>query len=147
MRLARLVPIAAALAAAGCFPPDRPDAPEEEALDRVETAEELFRQGRFDEAAPHYEFAVKSRWRWKDPYVKLAKCREAAGRDDEAIQILGRLLEVDRSDETGLRELGRLCAARGKTEEAIGYYRRLRAVRPDPALDGEIARLEAMRKN
>lgn len=95
------------LALAGCWPSHEP-APEETALVRYEDAEKLFAEGRYAEAATEYEFVVRHRNRWKDPYVKLARCHEAMGRRDEAIRVLERLLAFDRDDEEGLREIARL---------------------------------------
>lgn len=91
----------------GCWPASDP-APEEVALDRYEVAEKLFADRRYAEAAPEYEFVVRHRNRWKDPYVKLARCHEKLGRRDEAIGVLERLLAFDRDDEQGRRELARL---------------------------------------
>jgi tetratricopeptide (TPR) repeat protein len=96
-----------ALLLAGCWPASHP-APEEVALDRYEVAEKHFAAGKYAEAAPEYEFVVRHRNRWKDPYLKLSRCHEALGRRDEAIRILERLLAFDRDDEQGLREIARL---------------------------------------
>jgi tetratricopeptide (TPR) repeat protein len=136
----------ALLAAGGCWP-SHPDAPEDTALDVFEQAEAHFAAGRYADAAPGYEFAIKYRDRWKEPYLKLARCHEALGHEEEAVKILERLLRVDRFDENGLSALGRLHAHRGSTDRALDCYRRLRDLRPeDRSLDGEIARLEALRK-
>jgi DNA-binding SARP family transcriptional activator len=146
MRTARAAAILGLLAAGGCWPA-HPEAPEEGALDVYEDAEAYFAAGRYADATPGYEFVIRARNRWKDPYVKLARCHEALGREDEAVRILDRLLAYDHFDEDALRLLGRLCARRGATERALDSYRRLRELRPgDRSLDGEIARLEAMRK-
>jgi hypothetical protein len=95
------------LALAGCWPSVDP-APEEVALDRYEVAEKLFAERRWADAAPEYEFVVRHRNRWKDPYVKLARCQEELGRRDDAIRTLERLLAFDRDDEQGRREIARL---------------------------------------
>jgi hypothetical protein len=95
------------LVLAGCWPTSEP-APEEVALDRYEVAEKLFADCKYAEATPEYEFVVRHRNRWKDPYVKLARCHEELGRRDAAIGVLERLLAFDRDDEQGRRELARL---------------------------------------
>lgn len=95
------------LALSACWPANEP-APEEIALVRYEDAEKLFGERRYAEAAPEYEYVVRHRNRWKDPYVKLARCHEELGRRDEAIRVLERLLAFDRDDEQGRRELARL---------------------------------------
>jgi len=134
------------LGAAGCFP-DHPPAPEELALEHFAEGEAYFAKGRVAEAAIEYEFAATHRPRWKEAYVKLARCREIQGRDEDAISALERLLLQDRTDEEGLRTVATLYARRGDAERALDRYRRLRALRPeDRSLDGEIARLEALKK-
>ncbi|MBI3858236.1 MAG: tetratricopeptide repeat protein [Planctomycetes bacterium] len=106
MRNARALAILALLSG-GCWPTHEP-APEEEAIGVFEQAEKQFAAGRTEDAALGYQFAIKHRSRWKEPYLKLARCHEIAGRRDEAIRVLRQLLVVDRSDEDGLRELARL---------------------------------------
>lgn len=109
MKNARALAILALLSG-GCWPSSGPT-PEEEALDVFELAEKEFAAGKYENAAVGYEFVIKARHRWKEPYLKLARCREATGRVDEAVRVLERLLQnVDRGDETGLRELARLKA-------------------------------------
>lgn len=146
MKFAHGMAILALLSFAGCFP-SHPAVPEEEALERYDETEPLFAAGRYAEAAEGYEYVIQRRPRWKDAYLKLARCREATGRPEEAAAVFERLLEGDRFDEDALRALGRLYAGLGSTDRAIERYRRLRELHPgDQALDGEIARLEAMRK-
>ncbi|HZF00045.1 MAG TPA: tetratricopeptide repeat protein [Planctomycetota bacterium] len=135
-----------ALLPAGCWP-NNPDAPEETALERFQMAEEYLAGGHYYAAAIEYEFVVRHRWRWKEPYIKLARCYESLGRDEDAIADLERLLVVDSRDEDALRSLGRLYAKRGDAARAIAQYRQLRTLHPeDRSLDGEIARLEALGK-
>ena len=111
MRTPRALPVLALLAAGGCWPTHDP-APEEEAIGIYESAEKEYGAGRYAEAAPGYEFAIKHRNRWKDPYVKLARCYEAMGRRDDAVRTLEQLLAFDRFDEEGRRELARIEAMR-----------------------------------
>jgi tetratricopeptide (TPR) repeat protein len=146
MKTARGLALLLLLGTGGCLP-DRPPAPEELALEHYADGEEYLAAGRVDEAAVEYEYAVTHRPRWKEAYVKLARCRERQGRDEESISVLERLLRVDASDEDGLRFVATLYARRGDPERALDRYRRLRALHPDDrSLDGEIARLEALRK-
>ena len=100
-----------ALLSGGCWPSHGP-VPEEEAIDVFEAAEQQFAAGRWEDAAVGYEFAIKHRNRWKEPHLKLARCYEALGRQDDAIQALRKLLAFDRDDENGLREIARLEAMR-----------------------------------
>ena len=111
MKTARALALLGLLSGGGCWP-SHPPAPEEVALDRYDESEKMFAAGAYADAAPGYEFAIKARHLWKDPYVKLARCHEALGREDLAVQVLQRLLEVDRTDEEGLRALARLQALR-----------------------------------
>lgn len=110
MRSARALAILALLSG-GCWP-GHPAAPEEEALEVFEDAEQQFAAGRYDDAAIGYEFAIRHRNRWKEPHLKLARCYEAQGRPDDAIQVLRKLLAFDRDDENGRREIARLEAMR-----------------------------------
>jgi tetratricopeptide (TPR) repeat protein len=146
MKMCRTLVLPALLCVAGCFP-DHPPAPEELALEHYADAEAHFAAGRIADAAIEYEFAATNRPRWKEAYLKLARCREMQNRDDEAIAAYERLLIQDKTDEDGLRGVATLYAKRGEAEKALDRYRRLRALNPkDRSLDGEIARLEAMRK-
>lgn len=107
MKLARALWALSLLAAGGCWP-SRPEAPEERALDVFEQAEAHFAAKRYADAATEYEFVIEARNRWKEPYLKLARCHEALGREGDAVQVLRKLLRVDRDDETGRVELARL---------------------------------------
>lgn len=141
---ARAIAVGSLLLVAGCFLTHTP-APEEVAINVYQDAEELFAAKDYDEAARKYEFVIQARDRWKDPYLKLAQCRHAVGREADAMEILRRLLAVDRYDEQALERLGRLLAARGENSRALECFRRLREVRPaDLELGREIARLEAL---
>ena len=134
------------LCAAGCWP-DHPPAPEELALEHYEDAEAHFAAGRVNDAAIEYEFAAVNRPRWKEAYLKLARCRELQHREDDAILAYERLLIQYKNDEDGLRGVAKLYAQRGDADKALDRYRRLKAQTPqDRSLDGEIARLEALRK-
>jgi len=93
---------------AGCSDP--PPAPDEAALERYEEANLLFEAGRYADAAPLYASVIPVRDRLKDAYFKLATCHEKLGREDLAVEVLERLLRVDRVDEEGLRRLAGLRA-------------------------------------
>jgi tetratricopeptide (TPR) repeat protein len=128
---------------AACSSP--PPAPDEVALERYGEAEILFSQGRYSEAAPHYEFCVSARDRFKDAYYRLAYCQEATGQEGKAVSTLERLLRVDREDEYSLRHLWRLYAHRGFAAQALDAARRLQELYPrDAALKAEVARLEKL---
>lgn len=128
---------------AACSSP--PPAPDEVALERYGEAEILFSQGRYAEAAPHYEFCVSARDRFKDAYYRLAYCQEATGQEGKAVSTLERLLRVDREDEYSLRHLWRLYTHRGFAAQALDAARRLQALYPrDDALKAEVARLEKL---
>jgi len=146
MNAVRKLPVLALLAAAGCWP-DHPPAPEELALEHYTDAEAHFAAGRVDNAAIDYEFAAANRPRWKEAYLKLGRCREIQHREEEAITAYERLLIQFRDDEDGLRAVAKLYAQRGEADKALDRYRRLKAQTPqDRSLDGEISRLEALRK-
>ena len=109
MTTARALAALSLLWAGGCWP-SHPEAPEERALDVFEKAESLFAARRYADAAPEYEFVIGARERWKEPYLKLARCHEAMGHEEEAVKVLQRLLQVDPSDGPGRIELARLQA-------------------------------------
>lgn len=109
MNIVRATAALALLSAAGCWP-THPTAPEEDALDVYENAESHFKKGSYEAAVSEYEFVIHARDRWRDPYVKLALCHEALGRDQQAVEVLQRLLTVDRSDEDGRKLLAKINA-------------------------------------
>jgi tetratricopeptide (TPR) repeat protein len=122
-----------------------PPAPDEVAMERYAEAEDLFRDGRYAEAAPHYEFCISTRDRFKEAYYRLAYCQETLGQEGKAVSTLERLLRVDREDEYALRHLWRLYVHRGFTAQALDAARRLQALFPrDDALKAEVARLEKL---
>ena len=146
MKTTFLLLLPGVLASAGCMP-DHPPAPEEVAIDRFDAGKKLFEAGKYTDAATEFEYDLHYRPRWKEPYVLLASCHEKLRHDDDAIAVLERLLHIDGSDDDALRGLGRIYAGRGDAVHALGYYRKLQGLHPDDrSLDGEITRLEAMRK-
>ena len=146
MKTLWILALPALAAASGCVP-DHPPAPEEVAIDRHDMGEKLFAEGHYQEAAVEFEYDVQTRPRWKAPYLQLAACHEKLHHDNDAIAVLERLLRIDSTDDEALKCLGRLYAVRGDSAHALVYVRKLKALHPeDPSLDGEIARLEAMRK-
>lgn len=147
MKTARALALGILIAAGGCVPPAVPPAPDEVAMDRFEEGEASLAAGRLEEAASAFEFVLKYRSRWKDAYVQLAHCRELQCRDADALAVLEGLFRVDSYDEAGLRAAAPLYARQGQPARALDCYRRLRTLRPeDRSFDGEIARLEALRK-
>ncbi len=135
--------VAALLLAAGC---GGAPAPDEVALDRYHAANRLFDQGRWAEAAPHYEYVISARERLKDAYTRLSWCHERLGREADAVTALEKLRRVDRQDEYALRHLWRLYVHRGFVEEALEAARELSRLHPaDPGLKEEIARLEGLK--
>jgi len=141
-----LVAVPILLAAGGCVP-EHPPAPEEVAIDRYGEGEKLFAAGKYTDAAIEFEYDVKARPRWKAPYLLLASCHEHLHHEGDAIAVLERLLKVDSTDDDALKGLGRLYAGQGDAAHALDALRRFKALHPDDrSLDGEIARLEAMRK-
>ena len=121
----------------------RPPAPEDVAMERYQEAEELLAEGRYREAVPHYAYAIRARDRMKGAYHRLAFCWEKLGDQSRAVEVLERLLKVDRQDERALRELGRLYTHRGLIGEAINAYEALEDRYPE--VREEITRLESLR--
>lgn len=146
MRRVRAMALLGLVSATGCWTLHTP-APEEQALEVYDSAEDHFKDGEYDEAAREYEFVIQARDRWKDAYLKLARCYEATDRREKAIDVLDRLLRVDQFDEEALNLLGRICVRQGAPDRALACYRRLQKLRPgDRSVEAEIARLEAMGK-
>ncbi|MBV8880338.1 MAG: tetratricopeptide repeat protein [Planctomycetaceae bacterium] len=147
MSSARAAALLGLLAIGGCWPAAIDPPPEEVAIDRFAKGEKLFAAGHYTDAAIEYEYAIKHRWRWKEPYVRLAACHEKSGREDDAIAVYQRLQKIDGDDPAALRGLGQIHARRGDAARALDFYRKLKTLQPDDrALDGEIQRLEALRK-
>ncbi len=86
--------------------------PDEEALDRYTEAEQLFESRQYREAVPLYEFVIAKRDRLMDAYHKLARCHEALGEADKAIDVLRQALRVDRTDDAARGEIERLSRGR-----------------------------------
>jgi tetratricopeptide (TPR) repeat protein len=101
--------VLALLLAGGCFRSGE-ETPEERALEVFEKAETHFAARKYAEAVPEYEFVISARERWKEPYLKLARCHEAMGKEEQAVKVLERLLKVDPTDGPGRTELARLQA-------------------------------------
>ena len=147
MRAMRWGTLAGLIAASGCLPPEHPPAPEELAIERFDDGEKLLAAGNLTDAAIEFEYALKHRSRWKAPYARLAFCYEKLGRDNDAIVVYERLLQIDRTDEEALRGLAGIYGRRNDAARALEYYKTLRSLHPeDRSLDAEIARLEALRK-
>lgn len=133
---------ALALLTAGCGGTSA--APDEVALERFEEGNALFAQGRYAEAAPHYEFAVSVRDRFKEAHYRLAYCREQTGDESGAVAALEKVLRSDRHDAKALRGLARLYTHRGYAGPAIDALKAL----PLPTAEelAEIERLESLAK-
>jgi tetratricopeptide (TPR) repeat protein len=110
MKAAGAVAALALLGMGGCWPGSPEAAPEERAIAVFEKAESLFAARRYADAVPDYEFVIGARERWKEPYLKLARCHESMGHEDQAAKVLERLLRVDPSDGPAKAELARLQA-------------------------------------
>ncbi|HEV3029832.1 MAG TPA: hypothetical protein VG457_19790 [Planctomycetota bacterium] len=146
MKPPRLGVLLGLIAAGGCLP-NNPPAPEELAIERFDEGERLLSEGHPTDAAIEFEYALKHRPRWKAPYARLALCQEKLGRDNDAIVVYERLLQIDGADEDALRGLGGIYGRREDAAHALEYYRKLQALHPeDRSLAAEIARLESLRK-
>lgn len=146
MKTTSILAVLGLMALAGCMR-DNPPAPEEVAIDRFGLGEKLLAAGKYTEAAIEFEYDIKTRPRWKAPYLLLASCHEKLNHEEDAIQALERLLRIDSTDDDALKGLGRIYAGRGDAPHALEVLRQLKALHPeDRSLDGEIARLEALKK-
>ncbi len=103
----RVLAVLGLLAGAGCRLGGG-ETPEEQALGVFEKAEGHFAARRYADAVPEYEFVISARDRWKEPYLKLARCHEAMGHEEDAVKVIQRLLRVDPTDGEGKVELARL---------------------------------------
>jgi tetratricopeptide (TPR) repeat protein len=121
--------------------------PDEEALSRYEAANVLFDEGRYSAVVPEYQYVISHRSGLKGAYTRLSYSYEMLGDESRAVEVLERLLRVDRDDDYALRHLWRLYVHRGFVEKALDACRRLQRRYPlDYGLKTEIARLEALKE-
>ena len=73
--------------------------------------------------------------------ILLAEGLLIEGRDNEARQAFGRVLDSHPASLTPLLYLGEMAAERGDTTEAIAFLTRARAIAPSPRLDATLSRL------
>lgn len=92
---------------AGCSPNLSPS-PDEIAVEKYQEANALFKEGKYAEAIPLYEYVIKHRDRIQGAYHNLSRCYESTGDVPRAIAALEKARRVDRSDEYAARELARL---------------------------------------
>jgi tetratricopeptide (TPR) repeat protein len=121
--------------------------PDDEALSRYEAANGLLDEGRYSAAVPEYQYVISHRNGLKGAYTRLAYSYEMLGDESRAVEVLEKLLRVDRDDDYALRHLWRLYVHRGFVDKALDCCRRLQRRYPsDYDLKTEVARLEALKE-
>lgn len=96
-------------------------------------AEPLLRQGKFGEAAPHYEEIIRLLPTFYEAHFALGVCYAQTGRPDEAEQSFKKYLSYQPLSADGRASLGLLLLQRGRHAEARDELER--AVKLDQSLD------------
>ena len=111
-------------------------------------ANALLKDGRLDEAAFHYQTAVRINPRFKKPYDGLANTFYKQGRFDEAISVCKKRLRIGKPDPAIYHRLGMAYARKGARILAIQSFIKSLRLKPDSVPPHEnLARLVMDLKN
>ena len=91
----------------------------------------LLEKGEFEQAARHYEEALKVEPDSAVIHGDLGKALERAGRIDEAMFEFRRALQLNPRSADVFYDLGNVSMDKGQTEQAISYYDRAIQIKPD----------------
>lgn len=94
-------------------------------------AEVYIERGELDSAFGEYEKALALNPGEPISLVNMGYIRRVQGRDEEALELYGRVLEMDRASFNALNSVGNIHAARGEDSLAVEFYHRALGVRPD----------------
>jgi len=108
-----------------------------------DSGRELYHQGRFDEAAVHFQATVKSNPNWLSGYVMLGRCALAMERYDEAIGSFRTAVVLDSDSPTNVVLLGRALMAADRHSESLELLEGLAVDDLSPDWKAEVARMRA----
>ncbi|MBR8827302.1 MAG: tetratricopeptide repeat protein [Gomphosphaeria aponina SAG 52.96 = DSM 107014] len=109
----------------------------------LKLGEKLEQQGEIAEAIACYRKAIELNPRWQKAYHNLAEVLKREKKWEEAVFYLEKLVEIKEKEEEKITEetgeesfdaytkQGHLCLRQGKVEEAINWYEKARALKPD----------------
>jgi len=110
----------------------------------IHLAEAYRKSGAPEQAHAVLEDGIARHADYASAHVVLGRVLQDLGREDEARASFERVLELDAHNLVALRGLADLARKAGRTEEALGYYRRLADLEPkDDELEEIITALEA----
>ncbi len=89
---------------------------------RVDEGDELYEQGRLDEAIDKYTEAIRIEPRWEGPYCKRGTAYYDLGQFDLAIADFNEAIRLDPWGEEGYYGRGFVYAAQGRKAEAIADF-------------------------
>lgn len=117
-------------------------APQEDAI----AGEKAYREGRYGEAADHFEKAVQKDAKTAGLWVALGHASIQAGRPDAAIRAYRQAIALKTDTADVNRSLGQAYALKGRHEEAIASFRKAGQLDPEGNDCLSIARLRAQRE-
>lgn len=88
-------------------------------------------QKKWDEAVIELERALRYQPRNASLLLKLAHALELAECGDGALSVLEEVAAYDKQNTEALRQLGRMWSERDDPEKAVGFWERLRMIKPD----------------
>ena len=92
---------------------------------RVNEGDELYRQGRLDEAMDKYTEAIRMEPRWEVPYCKRGTAHCDLGQFDLAIKDFNEAIRLDPRGEEGYYGRGFVYKAQGRKAEAIADFEKV----------------------
>jgi protein O-mannosyl-transferase len=106
----------------------------------------LFRQGKYQEAIPHYEEALRIKPGSAEPHNNMGLALVRLGKQQEAIVHWEEALRIDPDFADAHNNLGTALSQMGKYQEAVRHYREALRIKPNSAdarnnLGGEMKRL------
>jgi len=104
---------------------------------------DLYQQGRFAEAAEHFQAVVKSTPNWPGGYLMLGRCQLALEQHRDALDNLRRAVELDPGNPANTATLGRALMAVDRHTEARGLLEGLDLEKLSPPWKAEVARMLA----
>jgi len=104
---------------------------------------DLYHQGRFAEAAEHFQGVVKSNPSWPGGYLMLGRCQLALEQHDDALVNLRAAAELDPGDPATAATLGRVLMAMDRHTEARELLEGLDLEKLSPPWQVETARMLA----